>query len=81
MSSEVIFMPLENEGTDVWAPVQAERLTDGRFRLLGSQPEDQEWRFAPGSIVAVQRKVFSGGSDGLVIVAISNETRPSAGLT
>lgn len=38
-----IYMPLLDEGTDVWAPVEAEDLKSGRYRIVGATPEDQQW--------------------------------------
>jgi hypothetical protein len=69
MSKVVIFMPLLGEGTDVWRPVEAEQLPDGRYRLLGEVPEGETWAFAPGSTVNCSRKVFSDGTSGLVASA------------
>jgi hypothetical protein len=63
---ETIYMPLLDEGTDVWAPVQAEKLESGLFRGLGPMPRDQEWTFAPGAIVRGELHRFSDGSDGVV---------------
>ena len=69
---ETIYMPLLGEGTDVWAPIQAQRLDGARFRVLGPMPSDQEWAFAPGAIVDTGEKTFSGGARGIVALAISN---------
>jgi hypothetical protein len=69
MATETIFMPLRNEGTDVWRPVKAERLSDGLFRVIGPAPDDEEWAFAPGSTVKVQRQVLSSG-EALIAVSI-----------
>jgi hypothetical protein len=66
---ETIYMPLLNDGTDVWAPVLAEQIGEGRYRVLGPMPEDQEWRFGPGELVKVEKRTFSGGEIGLAIVA------------
>jgi hypothetical protein len=59
-------MPLLDEGTDAWAPVEAQALGDGLFRVVGSMPSDQQWEFAPGAIVHGEAKVFSDGSNGIV---------------
>jgi hypothetical protein len=65
MSFETIYMPLLNEGTQVWVPVVGERLEGGNFRIMGLVPDDQDWAFQPGELVVVQRRVFSDGSEGL----------------
>ena len=67
MSVQTIFMPLIDEGTDVWAPVQAERFSDDTFLVFGPMPDDQGWRFSPNTIVAVERKNFSDGTEGLIV--------------
>ena len=61
---KTIYMPLENEGTDVWKPVQAEDLGGGRVRIVGSMPEGERWRFPPGSIVRIRARRFADGSTG-----------------
>jgi hypothetical protein len=66
-----IYMPLANEGTDVWRPVTAERLGGERFRVLGPMSDDEEWVFAPGSVVIVAPKLFADGTCGVVAVALS----------
>jgi len=69
MSVETIHMPLLGEGTDVWVPIQAERVEEGRVRVLGPMPDDQVWSFPPGAIVTVSAKTFSDGTTGMVAVA------------
>lgn len=46
--------------------VLAEQLASGRFRLLGAQPDDEQWEFEPGSVVECEARTFSGR---LVLVA------------
>ena len=67
--SPTIYMPLLNEGTDVWAPVRAERISGSYYRVLGPQPDDQEWEFPTDSIVRVVQRTFSGGETALAAVA------------
>jgi len=67
---ETIYVPLLDEGTPVWAPVQAERLSNGCFRIIGPKPDDQNWQFELGCIVHVEERRFSGGGQGLAAVAI-----------
>jgi hypothetical protein len=71
MGVETIYVYLLDEGTDAWAPVQAQSLGDGRFRLIGSMPEDQEWQFAPGAVVNVE-VLESDGAEYFRAVSISN---------
>jgi hypothetical protein len=63
MSFDTIYVYLLDEGTDVWRPVQAERLADGRYRLLGFMPDDECWEFPSGSVVRVRLKMLSGGNE------------------
>jgi hypothetical protein len=65
-----IYMPLLNEGTSVWRPVAAERVGQDTFRVIGPMPDD-EWAFAPDSIVTVAPQLFADGRSGVVAVAIS----------
>jgi hypothetical protein len=67
MSTETIYMPLLNEGTTVWVPVTAEKLPDGRFCVLGPEPNDQDWEFRPGEVVAVERTIFQDGVEGFAV--------------
>ena len=66
MSDQTIFVKLLNEGTTVFRPVAAERLTDGLFRIVGERPNDEEWAFGPGQKVAVKQHIFSDGTSGLI---------------
>ncbi|WP_143747861.1 hypothetical protein [Mesorhizobium temperatum] len=68
MTLTSLLMPLLNEGTDVWRPVAIKTLDDGTYQILGPMPDDEEWTFAPGSIVAAQLRTFSDGEEQLVAV-------------
>lgn len=63
-----IYMPLLNEGTDVWRPVEADRTFDGHYRVRGDVPTEEVWAFAPGTIVKCEWREF--GDDG-ALVAVS----------
>lgn len=67
-----ICMPLEDEGTNAWAPIQAEDVGGGLYRICGEMPSDQFWRFVPGAIVKTEMRRFSDGSEGLIAVENSN---------
>ena len=67
-----IYMPLEGEGTDVWVPVEAHDLGAGRFRVRGSMPADQLWRFPPGTLVRTRHRRFADGTEGLEAIDRSN---------
>ena len=67
MLSETIYIPLLNEGTTVWRPVAAEPLPDGTFRIVAEMPDDEEWAFKPGEVVAVTLHTISDGTTGLAV--------------
>ncbi len=60
MTSVVLLMPLLNEGTDVWRPVDVTPLKNGTYQIIGPMPDDEQWAFAPGSIVTSRPKCFNG---------------------
>ncbi len=63
-----IYISLKNEGTEVWRPVEAIDLGDGTFRVDGSVPEDETWKFQPGETVRVREMMLSGAK---VLVAMT----------
>ena len=67
-----IYMPLLNEGVDVWRPVEAAPLSSDTYRVEGSMPDEEEWAFAPGSIVRCESRTFSGGEKGLTAVELAD---------
>ena len=69
MEIETIYMPLIDEGTDVWRPVLAERLGESRYRVLGPAPELEQWLFSPASIVRVELRPLSEGDVQVAIAA------------
>ena len=71
MSDLIVYMPLLNEGTDVWRPVQATRLADDRFVIQGPAPDDEMWTFPAGSTVRCEEKAFSGGDSGLAVIGLA----------
>ena len=73
MPFETIYVPLLEEGTDVWRPVVAEKLIDETFRILGEMPEDERWEYRPGQRVFVKQHVFSGPVSGLVAYRLAEE--------
>ena len=70
---EIIYIPLLNEGTDVWRPAYGLQVGEQTYVVLLSSdydPEDEEWEFPPGNIVVCKKKVLLGAEGG---VAIRNE--------
>ena len=72
-----IYIPLLDEGVNVWRPVQAEHVGSDLYRLTGQPPDDETWAFAAGDVVRCRPQTLSGdgGLDGLVLVACEKATR------
>jgi hypothetical protein len=71
-----IYIALLEECVDVWRPVKAESLGDGRYRIL-EQHYDSEaecWQFRPGDVVYCE---MIESSDGRILAA----TRKVVGST
>lgn len=65
-----IYVPLLDEGVDVWRPAQAIRVGNDLFRILlpsDYDSEDETWEFLPGSLVKCALKMLSGSE---VLVAV-----------
>jgi len=64
---ETIYVALQNEGVDVWRPVQARPLGRDLFRIVGvdADVDDESWQFPAGAIVRCEPKTFSDGQRGL----------------
>lgn len=66
---DVVYVYLMNEGSDAWRPVPS-RHRSGDLYLLGTvEGVDEEWEFAPGTLVKVERRTLRDGRSGLVAVA------------
>ncbi|MGV3455887.1 DUF7336 domain-containing protein [Sphingomonas sp.] len=63
-----VLMPLEGEGTDVWRAVGAQLLAGDRFEIIGPMPDDEVWRYPPGSIVHCE---IQQREDGEALVAVA----------
>jgi len=61
-----IHVPLVDEGTHVWRPASAEHIKDDVYCIVGEQPADEKWQFAPGQLVRCRQQKLSGGT---VVVA------------
>ena len=63
-----IYMPLLNEGTDVWRPVKAKKIGELGYRVVENPPPHEEWAFSPGLILRCEERESIGGQH-LVAVA------------
>jgi hypothetical protein len=77
MQTKTIYVPLLNEGTDVWRPVTAEPIGRAIYRIVSESPDpdNEEWVYVTGQEVAVEEHVFPGGECGLVAVGAAAHTR------
>jgi len=51
MPTERIYVKLRDEGVDVWRPVDAQPEGSDIYLLPAHAPDDEAWRFVPGSRV------------------------------
>jgi len=68
---EEIYVKLLNEGTEVYRPVPAKRISESVYLINDSatyDATDETWEYPPGSRVQVTRRALSGE---LKLVAIS----------
>jgi hypothetical protein len=66
-----IYVALEDEGVDVWRPVEAADEGGGIYRISQTPMSDGEkWEFPPGARVRCERRELSDGP-ALVAVALS----------
>ena len=67
---DVIYVELLNEGTKVYRPVFAAKIRKDVYKLKGFRfynPNDEEWKFKPGSVVKVESKMLD---DVMVKIAV-----------
>lgn len=60
---ESIYIQLFGEGTTVYRPVPAIRISATVYKVKGHDiydPDDEEWEFLPGSIVRVETRTIEG---------------------
>jgi len=67
MMSQVIYMPLHDEGTNCWRPVNAHHISSDIYKIVDDvEPEGENWIFSPGSRVRCREHAFADGKVGLV---------------
>jgi hypothetical protein len=72
MATVRVYVALLEEGVDVWRPVDADDLGDGRYRLIAPGDFDREterWAIAPGTVVRSESRTLGGG---MVQVAVED---------
>ena len=66
----IIFVRLINEGTTVYRPVDAKRISDELFQIIDdSQDQDEQWEFSNLDLVRCVGHVFQDGTQGLVAIS------------
>ena len=76
LSTETIYIPLLDEGTDVFRPAKGRKIEDMVYEVIEPDDydsDDEKWKFPPGSIVKCQREVR--GEKVAIIVAIKLDNR------
>jgi len=61
-----IFIRLMDEGTDVFRPVSATKISDDVYEIDESNsydPKDEVWEFLPGTLVKVESRLLSGQAE------------------
>ena len=66
-----IYMPLLNEGTEVWRPVEAMKITDLGYMVTEPAPPEEDWAFQPGHILRCEERTLR---DGIHLVAVAKAT-------
>lgn len=64
-----IQMPLLDEGTEVWRPVDAFYIAPGVYRIEGRIPDGEVWAFSPGAWVRCEQRQFGDGETRLTAVS------------
>jgi hypothetical protein len=70
MGRSIIYIPLLDEGTQVWRPTEGEVVSDLIFKVLPSanyDVEDEHWAFPPGTLVRCVTELKAGKQ---VLVAV-----------
>ena len=71
--SEIIYVPLQEEGTDCWRPVHADHVANDVYEItVDDEPGDERWSFPPHARVRCRNHVFSDGKRGLVAFELAD---------
>ncbi|MFO1083912.1 MAG: hypothetical protein U1E21_05090 [Reyranellaceae bacterium] len=75
MLAEVVYVRLPAEAVEVYAPVDAEYVRDGVYRIVDCRGEDEAVELASGTVVRCRRRAFSEGD---FLVAYENSNQDAA---
>ncbi|MFB3815277.1 MAG: hypothetical protein ACE14L_14320 [Terriglobales bacterium] len=74
--SEVIYVPLLDEGTDCWRPVHAEHVRDDVYEItVDREPKGERWQYPPHALVRCREHMFQDGAKGLIAFERINNDR------
>ena len=72
--TRIVFVPLLDEGTTIWRPVEAENVAPDIFRLLGNVPDGERWQFQPGENVRCELRLIQDGPALIAVEATGSAT-------
>ena len=74
--TETIYVRLLEEAVDVWRPVSAAILGEGRYRIISEppDPENEKWEFQFGDVVhCIEKELMDGAKPVSFLVAVSKD--------
>lgn len=72
--SEVVYMPLVDEGVECWRPVHAGHIAGDVYEIeVDEEPYGEHWKFPPRSHVHCREHVFEDGHRGLLAYALADQ--------
>lgn len=74
-----IYVPLLNEGVEVWRPVEARRLSADTYLILDQEYDRdlETWAFEPGIVVKAQARK-QNGREIVIATEVARATMPAA---
>jgi hypothetical protein len=77
MQMKTIYVPMLDEGTDVWKSVIAQPMSSATYRIESEplDPDDENWAYGAGQEVTVEEHIFQDGNRGLVAIGIAAHAR------
>jgi hypothetical protein len=59
--SLLLYMPMLDEGIDVWRPVAAHPLGHSVAQIRSETPDDESWQYPTGARIVYEERALSGG--------------------
>jgi hypothetical protein len=57
----LLYMPMLDEGTDVWRPIAAQPLGHSMAQVCSETPDDESWQYPTGARIVYEERELSGG--------------------